>query len=179
MVALDELFEADGLIGGPGCVVKIDESKIGKRKYNRDLMVEGTSIFGMIDITNNNVGRFRIEICTDNKRDAATLIPLIKKYIAPGTMIRSDCWKAYDRLDEHGFTHETVNHSENFVDPETGAHTQHIESSWRKIERRLAREGVRREDLPMHLCEYLFKKNVKFSGLHVFEEFIKAVSKLY
>ena len=79
MIALDDVF-SDELIGGPGCIVEIDESKIGKRKYNRGRMVEGTWIFGMIVVTNNNVGSFRLEICADNKskRDADTLIPLIK-----------------------------------------------------------------------------------------------------
>jgi len=82
-------------------VLLIDESKIGKRKYNKGRMVEGTWIFGMIDVTNNNVVSFRLEICEDNKRDAATLISLIKKHVVPGTLIRSDCWKSYDRLNEH------------------------------------------------------------------------------
>ncbi len=30
------------------------------------------------------------------KHDTATLLPIIKKYIAPGSIIMSDCWKAYD-----------------------------------------------------------------------------------
>ncbi len=169
MLALnDGLFETDGLLGGPGCVVEIDESKIGERKPNRGRMVEGTWILGMIDVTNNNLGSFRIEICEDNKRDVDTLIPLIRKHVAPGTLIRSEYWKAYIRLEDHGYTHET------------GEHTKHgDEASWRVVKRRLARGGLRTEDTTMHLCEYLFKKSVKSSGLHVFEEFIRAVSKLY
>ena len=144
MIALDDVF-SDELIGGPGCIVEIDESKIRKRKYNRGRMVEGTWIFGMIDVTNNKVGSFRLEICADNKRDADILISLIKKQVAPGTTIRSDCWKAYNRLHAHCYLHETVNHSENFVDPESGAHTQTIESSWRPIKRRLSRISVQED----------------------------------
>lgn len=45
----------------------------------------------------------------------------------------SDCWKTYDCLNNEGFTHKTVNHSKNFVDPDSGAHTQHIERLWRDI----------------------------------------------
>ena len=37
----------------------------------------------------------------------------------------SDVWRAYDCLNDKGYDQFTVNHSLNFVDPDTGAHTQH------------------------------------------------------
>ena len=47
--------------------------------------------------------------------------------------IHSDQWKAYSKLPDHGYVHETVNHSVNFIDPTSGAHTQTIECLWRHV----------------------------------------------
>lgn len=64
------------------------------------------------------------------RRDKATLLPIIQRKCAPGSVIHSDEWPAYRCLNSLGFQHETVNHQENFVDPDSGAHTQGIERSW-------------------------------------------------
>ena len=47
------------------------------------------------------------------QRNLDTLLPIIRAHILPGTHVVSDMWKAYDCL--------SVNHSLNFVDPNTGA----------------------------------------------------------
>ena len=68
-------------------------------------------------------------------RTANTLVSIISENILPGTTVISDCWKAYSSLNSEGFSHLTVNHSVNFVDPETGAHTNTIESTWRALKK--------------------------------------------
>ena len=65
------------------------------------------------------------------KRNSDTLLRVIEERIKPGTTIISDCWKAYDCLKDHGYVHLKVNHSITFVDPDTGAHINAIESMWR------------------------------------------------
>lgn len=35
----------------------------------------------------------------------------IQEWIEPGTIIMSDCWKAYVNLQKYGYIHKTVNHS--------------------------------------------------------------------
>ena len=146
----------EGEIGGEGHIVEIDECKIGRRKYNKGRMIDGHWILGMID----REGGFRLEICPNNKRDRATLEELIKKHVAPGTTIMTDCWRGYDGLNQQGFEHFTVNHKYHFVNPETGANTQMIESNWRPLRKRLSRGGVKDEQLAMHMCEFLWRKDM-------------------
>ena len=42
-------------------------------------------------------------------RSVSTLIPIIKRYVKPGSIILSDCWQAYSSMKEEGYTHLTVN----------------------------------------------------------------------
>jgi len=83
---LDRQYEEEGLIGREGHVVEIDETKIGKGKYNTGRLKEGTWVLGMID---RDAG-FRLEICPDNKRDHETLLRLIQKHVRPNTTIITD-----------------------------------------------------------------------------------------
>ena len=77
-------------------------------------------------------------------RTKITLLPIIQQYIRPGTTIISDEWKAYHDIGTipGGYTHQTVNHSKNFVDPVTGAHTQAIEGHWSCTKRMMRKQGV-------------------------------------
>ena len=51
------------------------------------------------------------------RRDAATLIPIIRKNAKMGSDIHSDEWRAYSKLKSYGYKRFTVNHKENFVNP--------------------------------------------------------------
>lgn len=48
MLALDGEFEKEELIGGPNEIIEIDECKIGRCKYHRGRITEGSWILGMI-----------------------------------------------------------------------------------------------------------------------------------
>ena len=65
-------------------------------------------------------------------RTADTLLPIIQKWIKPGSIIWCDCWKAYGKIPQlpEGYKHGTVNHSTNFADPDSGVCTNRIESDW-------------------------------------------------
>ena len=50
--------------------------------------------------------------------------------------------EAYDCLKDEGYTHLTVNDSLNFVDLDTGAHTQRIENTWWGVKRSMPSTGT-------------------------------------
>ena len=88
------------------------------------------------------------------KRDAETLLPIIQAFIHPESIIMTDKWGTYNSIDqlEQGYQHQTVNHSKNLVDPETGACTNRIESKWCQLKpkipkRRYSFENVGEEIL--------------------------------
>ena len=75
-----------------------------------------------------------------------------------------------------GFQHLTLYHSLNFRDPNTWADTQQIESNWRPLRQRLCRGGVTSGKLADHMCEYLWRHDVRRQGLDPFQELIKAAA---
>ncbi|KAF0757142.1 hypothetical protein AaE_004364 [Aphanomyces astaci] len=58
-----------------------------------------------------------------------------------------------------GYSHQWVNHSENFVNPANGAHTQGIEGVWEVHVKQFTKimRGVHREHLPSYLDEFLWR----------------------
>ena len=76
------LLENGEKLGGNGKVVQIDESKFGKRKYHRGHHVEGQWVFGGIEQDSRKCFLVAVE-----KRDEHTLLPIIQKWIEPGTIL--------------------------------------------------------------------------------------------
>jgi IS1 family transposase len=158
-------------VGGVGHVVEIDETSVKKKsKYNRGTRHEDRWVFGGFDRTTKKW----FGIVVGNDRTKPTLSSVIKKYIRPGTLIMSDSWPSYVSVDRNGdvhnlennrwlvdmgYRHQYVNHSENFVDPDSGAHTQGIEGTWEvKIKQNIkAMRGCNTELLASYLDLYLWK----------------------
>lgn len=115
-------------IGGEGKFVEIDESVFGKRKYNRGKFVEGQWVIGGVE--RGSLSCFFEPI---KKRDNKTLTEIIKKHVKEGTVIVTDEWKGYTGLEKCNYKHMTVNHSVEFVNKETGEHTNTIEGTWSKV----------------------------------------------
>ena len=160
-----------GPIGGPGSTVEIDESKFGKRKYHRGRFIEGQWVFGGICCETKACFLDPVE-----RRDRDTLLPIIRAQILPGTRVMSDLWKSYDCLQNEGYQHLTVNHSLNFVDPDTGAHTQGIENTWWGVKRSMPRTGTSKDLFDSYLQEWLWRQHYKSDP---FGNIIEHIADLY
>ena len=92
---------------------------------------------------------------------ARTLTPIIQANVQQGSIIHTDDWKAYRRLPRYGYTHHMVNHSENFVDLTTGAHTQTIliESTWGQVKSKYKKmHGTSRDLIPTYIIEHIWRR---------------------
>lgn len=96
--------------------IQIDESKFGKRKYNRGSRREGVWVFGMVEAlrtgitytytdpstgitqTREKYTTGRRMLCTVPNRTSATLLPILYRFCKRGSVIRSDGWRAYAAL---------------------------------------------------------------------------------
>ncbi|XP_041472594.1 uncharacterized protein LOC121421858 [Lytechinus variegatus] len=135
--------------------VEIDESLFGRRtKYHRGDPRNGRKIYQ--------------QDCTlpVERRDENTLLPLIERHVEKGSTIYSDGWRAYYRLNEIGYRHFTVEHSDTFVqkyrDTTTGeattVHTNTIEGAWKSGKDHFRRmNGCKASTFESHLCEVIWR----------------------
>ena len=104
-------------------------------------------------------------------------MPIIRNYILPGTTIISDLWGANNTLNNDGYYHLTVNHSINFVDPQTYACTNTIESVWSHAKKRNNIEnGTARNMLDSYLIEFMWRYKNKGK---LFENFFNCMREIY
>lgn len=115
-------------------------------------------MFGIVSLEHSPArGYFQVV----DRRDAATLLPIVQRCLVPGTDVHTDDWAAYHRLTglPNVNAHQVVVHAHNFVDPRTGVHTQEVESAWSQLKLgRNRRKGLRREDLQSYLDERMWRQ---------------------
>ena len=116
-----------------------------------------------------------------HQRNAATLLPIIRAHVAPGTEVHSDEWRAYSRINTlPGITHSTVNHSLHFVDPSTGTHTQNVESYWNRVKQKFKRmKGCHAHQVPSYLDEFMWRERFGCDSFISFYNILDHISLQY
>lgn len=163
----------DQVIGGPGIDVEVDETKLGKRKYNRGHRVDGVWVAVGIERTPER----RIFLVPLEDRSAETLDRVICDHVAEGSIVHTDCWASYRYVTEHlGLEHRTVNHSRGFVDLVTGACTNHAEGLNSGLKRKIPVRNRVRSGIEGHLGEYIWRAK-NHDGL--WDAFIRAIEVIH
>ena len=169
-VCAAELLANPVVIGGPGRIVELDESLFSRRKNHQGRTLPQQWVFGGIDSTSRDCFMYTVP-----DRSGPTLLPIIQQSIAPGTIIMSDMWAAYGGINAMGFAHLQVNHTYNFVDPQTGAHTQNIENSWKNAKQRNKRQhGTHRQMLDSYLCEWMWRQRLR--NVNLFDQMLQDIA---
>jgi transposase-like protein len=165
---IPKVMNCQDKIGGNNSVVEIDESKFGKRKYNRGHRVEGVWILGMIEKT----GQKRIRLLTLENRTKDGLLELIKQHVKQDTIIYTDGRKGYNGLNEYFSGHFVVNHSIHFVDPNTSVHTNTIEGSWTAVQQQTPLRNRSKNKVCMFLVRYMLLKDTSEHPLKILPKYL-------
>ena len=178
-VCSHHLLQNPIMIGGPNVIVEVDESVIARRKYQRGHLVPERWVFG--GICPDTQEGFLIFVPS---RDAATLLPIIQQHVRPGSIIHTDGWAAYNGIAginvQPPYNHQTVNHTINFVDPITGACTNHVENFWKRAKAKLkAMCGVQENFVESYLDEFLWRERFGGDGMEVFDNLLLHISQWY
>lgn len=160
----------DTVIGGPGVEVQVDETKFGKRKYHRGHRVEGAWVIVGVEKTAER--RCFAEVVAD--RSSETIIDVLGRHLAQGSILCTDCWRGYSAVHERlGYEHHTVNHSLWFKDPNTGIDTNTVEGTNSALKRFIPVRNRTESSIPSFLFEFIWRR--KYSG-SLWASFIEALN---
>ena len=115
-------------------------------------------------------------------KDAQTLLPILQQHLRSGTVVHSDEWAAYRRVQHLPSVaqHQTVNHSLHFVNPATGVHTQHIESYWNRVKTKFKRmKGVHETMLESYSDEFMWRERHGRTAYTALNSLIRDISLRY
>ena len=95
-------------------------------------------------------------------QSANILLAIIHHRVHPGSIILSDCWKAYDNIQsELGLEYWQVNHSHTFIDPLTGAHTNTIEGTWHSLKLAIPQRQRSEIKIDGYLLEFIWRRETQ------------------
>ena len=101
----------------------------------------------------------------------ATIEPLIRQTVQAGTLVYTDEYSIYARLQEWGYTHKSVNHGRGeYARDEDGdgfheVHVNTMEGFWSLLRSWLRpHRGISQEKLPIYLAFFQFTHNARRRG---------------
>jgi transposase-like protein len=152
--------------------VEIDETFIGAKARNmhRDKkarVLEGrkggltgkVAVMGLLQRhPMKGHSQVRLKVVKHVKR--GNLVPHIQANVAEGANVFTDALPSYDKLYQHGFMHEMIDHAESYA--KGNVHTNGMENFWALLKRTIGGTYVSVE--PFHLFRYLDEQAFRFNS---------------
>lgn len=113
-----------------------------------------------------------------DNRSRRTLNSIIEEAIEEGTTVHSDMWSSYMAIFNNNpkYNHEYVNHSEIFVNPDNGVHTNLAENLWMRMKQGFRRRFQRSHNhLDEYINEFCFREKYK-NPFVMFSELVKNIN---
>ena len=104
---------------------------------------------------------------------AVTVMPHIIEKALPKSTIYTDEYRTYNKLQQHGFTHRRIRHSEKIY-VSGDVHTNTIEGFWSLVKRGIGGvyHAVSKKHLQGYLNEYAWRYNHRADGKAQFQRLI-------
>ncbi|MBM9520867.1 IS1595 family transposase [Desulforhopalus vacuolatus] len=177
-VEFDEVYIVAEHKGNPEAVSK--KGRKGRRnrlkgaRGRSTLEKEKPPIFGMIQRT----GQVVIQMLANIRQ--VTIKPLIKSTVLPGTLVYTDEYSIYFRLEEWGYSHKSVNHGAGeYARDEDGdgfheVHVNTMEGFWSLLR---PHRGISQEKLPFYPGFFEFAHNVGKRGKTLLHSLVEVLVK--
>jgi hypothetical protein len=166
---------------GSRIIVELDETVFVRRKYHRGRVLRNSFwIFGGVE-RGNSSRFFYVRVA---QRSATVLLPLIRKFVAPGSRVMTDGWAAYGgigRMIGCDYEHCVVIHEHEFVHQvDRSIHTQTIESTWNSLKSQLkSMRGSKETLVAEYLDEFLFRRRHGHSAKAIFTALLSEIRLKY
>jgi transposase-like protein len=179
---IDEVYVISGHKGNSEAVkAKNREPRVRRLKGARGRGIAKNDKVPVVGIIQRN-GELVIEMFPNVQQQ--TIKPFITKNIEKNTLIYTDEYNIYNRLEEWGYVHKTVCHSKGeYARDEDGdgfyeVHSNTIEGVWSLLRSWLRpHRGISQEHLPSYLGFFEFTHNVRKRGKKLLDSLLYVVLK--
>jgi transposase-like protein len=153
--------------------VEADETYFGgKRRGKRGRGAHNkVALMGVLERKGN------LAVTVTENCQAKTLMPIIAKHAAPGSVVCTDEFNSYLRLAKAGYTHSSVHHTKGeWVRGLT--HTNGIDGFWSQLKRSIhgTFHHVSRHYLSAYVNEFVYRYNLRESESTIFEVLTRSVA---
>ena len=149
--------------------VEVDETYVGGKRPGKP----GRGADGKVVVLGmkERKGPVKSQVVENAKR--ATIEPIVRRHVRPGSKIHTDEWFAYRHLGLRGYHHETVTHGVHQW-ARGNIHTNSIEGYWSQFKRSVLGTHIHisEKHMPKYLAEFDYRHNTRSNPATMFPRMV-------